>query len=234
MSSSVPGSWRAPGERRNPCGLLPGRGVYVQVEALGEAEVAVHPAVAEDARRHEARLLEDLRGHACRHRQAVLEAHHAGAVRVEAGPERRHRGLGPARLRLDPREAYAGARDLLERGARGPCVAVGGEPVGAQRVDQDEHHVQVAALPERAEIFDLAARPGGQAHLHLGDEQRDQQRDPATDQDPPSQVHALVRSSLAEVGTRECIGRGSRAQGRKEKGRSQLALRPPLGSGPGN
>jgi hypothetical protein len=137
-----------------------GDGTLVDLEALVEAEVRRHPAVANDPARAKAGILEDLGGHDRRFRQGAVVAHDAGAIGVEAGPERRHRALGPRRLGQVPFEADPPRGEVVEAGAGVPFVAVAAQPMSAQRVDQDEEHADVVALGECLDLVRSADRTG--------------------------------------------------------------------------
>ena len=129
----------------------------VDLEALGEAEVRIDPAVSPDARGPEARLLEDLRGHAGLRGDHVVGAQHARSNRIQPGPQGGHRALRPGRLGNLLGEADTGRREGVEVRAGIALVAVDTEPVRPQRVDEDEQHVQVAALPQREQVLERAS-----------------------------------------------------------------------------
>ena len=75
-------------------------GARVDVEALVEAEIALDPAVAPDARGAEARVAEDLgRQSWPRSRSTSSKRVTPESLRIEPGPQRRHRALRPRRLR---------------------------------------------------------------------------------------------------------------------------------------
>jgi hypothetical protein len=57
-------------------------------------------------------------------------------------------------------EADAGLREAVELGAGVPVIAVAAEAVGAEHVDQDEQHVQIAALAQCRDVLGGSARPG--------------------------------------------------------------------------
>src|SRR5262249_1808400 len=73
-------------------------------------------------------------------------------------PQRGHRALGPGRLGDLPGEADAGRRERVEVRAGLALVAVDVEVVRPQRVDEDEEHVQVAAIAEGEHVLERASR----------------------------------------------------------------------------
>ena len=140
----------------------------VELEALGEAEVGSDPAVAEDTGRAEADVAQDLGGHQRFVWQRVVVAQDPVVQRQCPRPQRRHRGLGPARLRHDVAEDDPVPREGIQVLGRGPFVAVGADTVGPQGVDQDEDQVEIVAVPERRDLGGLAHVLGGNAHVDLG------------------------------------------------------------------
>ncbi len=72
-------------------------------------------------------------------------------------------------------EAHARGGQLVDHRAGVALVAVAAEAVGAQRVDQDEEHVQVVALAQRVELGKPSPGPGGKIHLDQEGDGRDQQ-----------------------------------------------------------
>ncbi len=112
------------------------------------------------------------------------EARDAGAHRVEAGPERRHRGLGPGRLGLDSVEAHSVLGQFIQDGGRGPGVAVAPHAIGPKRVDQDEHHVHVVALAELRDRLGLIEGARGKVDLQLREQRDDREKAGQTEVEP--------------------------------------------------
>jgi len=132
----------------------------VDLEALGEAEIRIDPAVPPDSRGSEARLLKDLRGHLGVRGDRVVGAQHARSNRVQPRPQGRHRALRPGRLGNLLGEAYTGRCEAVDVRAGIAPIAVSAESVRPQCVDEDEQHVQVALLAQGEHVFECASGAG--------------------------------------------------------------------------
>ena len=155
--------------------LRAGHRLQVHVEALGEAEVGLDPAIPPHAVGAVAGLLEQLGGNHRRVGQDMVVAQDAVADRMGGGPQGGHRGLRPSGLGHHVLEEDPVVRRVVEDPAGGPLVAVDAQAVGPQRVDQDEHHVQVVAIAKLRELADRGDGARGNPDLELGGDGGQQQ-----------------------------------------------------------
>ena len=126
-----------------------------------------------------------------RHRpdaERVARVDQAMAARPERGEQRRHRDLGPRGLGadlLEDRAACGPARELRRRVTR---IAVGGGPVRAQGVHDDQNEVRASHCGEA--LGELGAWNGA-----LARDQRGRERDRDRDVPPAALAHGSDRSA---------------------------------------
>jgi hypothetical protein len=117
---------------------------HVAVETLVEAEALVEPTVGLHAIGGVARRTERVRQRDRAAGKTVLGLADAVAARPERGHQRRHRDLGPRRLRPDAFEQHTARSPHSQLGRGVALETVGCGEVGAQCVDDDQHEIRRA------------------------------------------------------------------------------------------
>ena len=127
-------------------------GVDIVVEALIEAELAIHPRVAVHAERSVPRFLQELRQQHEIVREHVVGPVYTVCIRIQRRQDRGHGCLGPARLADGVFEQHTLLRQLVYEGRRFPVVAVARNVVRPEVVYDDEDDVRrtVVAAPKRS------------------------------------------------------------------------------------
>ncbi len=151
-------------------------GLVVDLESLLKSERRRDPSVAPDSRRHESGIGEDLGGEHRGFGKRVIVACDPVPARIGRGPDRCHRRLRPRRLREMIREPHTRTRESIERRARRPVVPVGTEPVGSQRIDEDEDDVEIVPIREPSDVLRASDRPRVRRDPELGEQEPEQQR----------------------------------------------------------
>ena len=96
------------------------------------------------------------------------------ALWEQAGPEGRHRALGPGGLREMVLEADTRGGELVQEGAGRALVPVAAQAIGAKGVDEQEEDVEFVVFGQPREVLDVSAAPGVSAQAELRERERNE------------------------------------------------------------